>query len=122
MISGASPVMWSLAKFMSLTSLHEEPARELAERLRPGLGDTDRFRDGDAPIVEPDSRHEVEGHVRLEHGIVGRAERNRPLAPVRRIIEADGITAARVLVEAVTLDRARPGGVDVARHRTGLRG
>src|SRR5258708_7879688 len=109
MISGATPVMLSLVKFTAQpSSLHEELARKIAERLDSGLGDADRLGNRNAPVVEPDARHEVDRHVRLQHRFIDRAERDRALAPVGWIVQSDRIAAARILEEAVPLYGFRP--------------
>src|SRR3954469_13169800 len=48
----------------SASRLDEEFARHVGEALgRPAGADADRFRGLEAPVVGPDRRHEVEGHV-----------------------------------------------------------
>ncbi len=41
----------------------------------------------------------MERHARLQHGLVLRAQRDRPLAPVRRIAQPDRIAAARAALD-----------------------
>src|SRR5258705_13807724 len=103
-----------------LVSLYEESTGEVAERLYASLRDTDGLRDCDAPIVQPNAGHEMDGHVWLQHGLVDGAQRNGALAPVGWVIEANRVAAAGILDEAVAGDGAGPGGIDVARTGFGF--
>src|SRR5579883_2222107 len=56
--------------------LDEESPRHVCQRLHPRLGDHDALGDLDSPVIEPQTRHEVEGHAR----------RNSLRSPGRRLI------------------------------------
>src|SRR3954454_17624059 len=81
--------------------LDEQLARHRGEALGTGLGDGDALGDLEAPVLEPQAGHEVEGHGRSQLGPVARPEAHGPLAPVRRVAEADRVAGAVVLADAV---------------------
>src|SRR5262245_44314143 len=99
-----------MAHWSSLTtSLDEQLPRHVAEELSARLGHAEAFADLDAPVVHPDAGDTVERHVRLQHRLVAGAKAGRVLAPIRRVIAADGIADARVLHDPMPGDDAAPG-------------
>src|SRR3954466_5773361 len=103
------------------STLDEQLARHRGEAFGTGLGDGDALGDLEAPVLEPQARHEVEGHAGPQLGAVARPEAHGPLAPVRRVAEADRVAGAVVLADAVARQHGeeRLGDVlaDVARPR-----
>ena len=79
--------------------LDEHFPRRVAQTLRAALSDRYRFGDLQAAVVEPQRRHEVEGHPDLEHAGVPGAKRHRPFAPIRGVGQPDGVPGTAVLVE-----------------------
>src|SRR5690606_17206534 len=98
---------------MAASILDDQLARHIGEAFNPGIGDQDAFRRLEAHVLEPEARHEMEGHARLQLGPVSRAKAHGALAPVRRIGQADRITRAVVLHDAVLLQHTEEGVGDV---------
>src|SRR3546814_20566620 len=74
--------------------LHEDLARHRREAAWTAVGDDDAFGGLEAPVVEPQAGHEVEGHAWLQLGDVAAAQAHGALAPVGRIAEPDGRSEA----------------------------
>src|SRR5690606_9111056 len=86
--------------------LDQKLARISAQAFgRTILLDEDAFGDFEAPVGHPQTRHEVECHVRLKHRVVFLAQRDGTLAPIRRIGNTDRIAAAPVAADAGALQR-----------------
>ena len=68
--------------------LHHQFARIAGEGLGAIVGHLEAFADFDAPAVAPDAGDAVQGHARLEHGLVAGAQADRVLAPVGRLVWA----------------------------------
>src|SRR5260370_3046460 len=89
--------------------LDEQLARRVAESLDARFSDQDALGDFEAPVVEPQARHEMERHAGFEDGLVPGAQAHRALAPVRRIACADRVAAAAVFLDArLTQHREEP--------------
>src|SRR5262249_59965278 len=56
----------------------------------------------------PDAGNAVEGHVRLQHGVVAGAQTCRVLPPVRRVADADRVADPGIFDDAVARDHAAP--------------
>src|SRR3546814_20982952 len=93
--------------------LHEDLARHRREAAWTAVGDDDAFGGLEAPVVEPQAGHEVEGHAGLQLGDVAAAQAHGPLAPVGRIAEPDGVAGAVVLDVCVSRPHAEAGLADV---------
>src|SRR3990167_1703736 len=90
--SSASAEIFMVALLIS--GLHKQLSREVAEGFHPALGDQDAFGSLQPPVVQPQARHEVEGHARLQHRGIALAQTHGALAPIRRITKSDRVAAA----------------------------
>src|SRR5262249_29058105 len=103
-------------------AFYEQLTWHAAERLGALLGHPEAFADLDAPVGHPDRGDAVEGHIGLQHGLVAGAQAGGVLAPIRRIVAADGVADARFLLDAVPADDAAPGRLDLLAGGAGIGG
>src|SRR5215813_14290284 len=112
-----------ITSMSSWSSRHDQVAGKTRQDFRSARGrDAEGLAELEAPVIAPHAEDHVKAHVGLEDRVIVLAEAGGPLAPIRRIAEADRIADARALGVSRALDHPAPGRLHLVTGASGARG